>query len=158
MRSEFANVESVCARLGWPRHGQVCKDKARDASAASTRLRSVGRRWDKAARGRGPSCACNAAAFVLPAHLLASPRQQPGGEERGACLSPPGGCKNGFVKALYEATFSPPGPASRPHARPGRKADPHFGMWHAGRTPGKERAACVDAEISILMQHNAENK
>ena len=29
---------------------------------------------------------------------------------------------------------------------------------HAGRTPGKERAACADAEISILMQHNPDHQ
>ena len=66
--------------------------------------------------------------------------------------------RNQFTKLLFRP--QPPSlPATRsPRIRPGRKADLHFGMWHAGRTPGKERAACADAEISILMQHNAENK
>ena len=77
-------------------------------------------------------------------------------EERTGC--PPG---KWLRNQFYEATFFAPEPASpclQPHAGPGRKADLHFGRWHAGGTPGKERAACADAEISILMQHNAENK
>ena len=84
-------------------------------------------------------------------HDRASSEEQE--EERSGC--PPGKMAS---QSVYEATFSPPQPCLQPHARPGRKADLHFGRRHAGRTPGKERAACADAEISILMQHNAENK
>ena len=130
MRREFANVESVRARPGWPRHGQVCKDKARDASAASTRLRSGGRRWDKAARGRGPSCACNAAAFVLPAHLLASPRQQPGGEERGACLSS-WRVQEWLRKSLLRSYFFAPRPCLPATRSPRKEGGP--ALWHVAR-------------------------
>jgi hypothetical protein len=66
--------------------------------------------------------------------------------------------QSGFAISLRSYFFRPPRPCLQPHAGPGRKADLHFGRWHAGGTPGKERAACADAEISILMQHNAENK
>ena len=68
---------------------------------------------------------------------------------------------SGFVISLRSYFFrprAPEAPCLQPHAGPGRKADLHFGRWHTGGTPGKERAACADAEISILMQHNAENK
>ena len=84
----------------------------------------------------------------------------PGQEERqrGLHALPLAGAAEMASQSVYEATFSPPCPSLQPHARPGGKADLHFGRWHAGRTPGKERAACADAEISILMQHNAENK
>ena len=76
-------------------------------------------------------------------------------EEEERSGRPPGkALRNQFTKLLFRPQALPPGHT----LGPGRKAELHFGMWHAGRTPGKERAACVDAEISILMQHNAENK
>ena len=37
-------------------------------------------------------------------------------------------------------------------ASPGRKVDLRCGRCHAGRTLQKERATCVDAEISLLMR------
>ena len=53
-------------------------------------------------------------------------------------------------------TPSLPGPWACP-ASPGRKVDLRCGRCHAGRTLKKERATCVDAEISIVDAKSAEN-
>ena len=162
-------IEQACERLfqcagvartrpGQPSHWPGPSSSFARASVASICVRSGGRRQDKAARRKGLGCACNAAAHGLAAHLPSRPRQQRGageGQHSGRPLSLLAKwLRNQFTKLL----FRPLRPCLQPHTRPGRKADLHFGKFHTGGTPGKERAACADAEISILMQHNAENK
>ena len=56
--------------------------------------------------------------------------------------------KSGFA-VNGEATFFRPRACP---ASPGRKVDLRCGRCHAGRTLQKERATCVDAEISLLMR------
>ena len=55
---------------------RLTEGQQRDASVAGTWLRSGGRGQDKAARGKGLGCACNAAARRLAAHFPSRPRQQ----------------------------------------------------------------------------------
>ena len=121
---------------------------------AGVRLSRGGRRQDKAARGQGPGRACNAAARGLAAHLLsccASSEEERGESQR----APPPLTKNDFAVSVNgEVTFA----LLRASPALERKGDMLCGRCHAGRTPQKERESCADAEISILMQRNAEKK
>ena len=88
------------------------------------------------------------------AGALGSLRQQRGGERESQRLSSPR-TKNDFAVSVNgEVTFAllPASPTLE------RKGDMLCGRCHAGRTPQKERESCADAEISILMQRNAEKK
>ena len=119
---------------------------------AGVRLSRGGRRQDKAARGQGPGRACNAAARGLAAHFLSCLRQQRGRERREPQRS---SHENDFAVSVNgEVTFA----LLRASPALERKGDMLYGRCHAGRTPRKERESCADAEISILMQRNAEKK
>ena len=54
-----------------------------------------------------------------------------------------------LLRRERRSTFSGQGACP---ASPGRKVDLRCGRCHAGRTLQKERATCVDAEISLLMR------
>ena len=152
MRQTSDFGERAHARHGQLRHSQARERQQQSAPAAGTRPRSCARARDKAARGQGPGCACNAAANgqARTSHRRCASSDEERGESQRSS-SPR--TKNDFAVSMNgEATFS----LRRPSPAPERKGDMLFGRCHAGRTPRKERESCADAEISILMQRNAE--